>query len=299
MKKLSFLLVLLLVVGVGSVNAFPLWPGVGTAPGTRLEDDDLEFFEDKDGDNVISVGDVLYAALEFPQIIHKDAPFETYNTDTAGDELVAWLTIELKQITDLDLPEERWWFGEHDDGDAGTDDSIVKFYSGGALNFDSATDPTFAQAKTAVEDGSFLWSFSVTADTDTFYVFAPDALAISAGIAVNNPEAVRALSDSTTVGSINYALNQTGGDDIFSSIQLDFQKLFLASQNPLVMGPGDGLTDMTGSGAIQGGNGRTNAFSTSDAQVDLNPVPEPATLTLFGFSLLGMVAVIRRRSNIS
>lgn len=288
MKKLLGLIVSFLLIGSVNAFAFPLWNGSGTTAGTLFEDNDLDYFLNLVGDaDVIDVGDVMYSAIEFDGL--KQLPFgDTYDLSANDDELVAIAAIQLKGYTyDGNGDISSWIFGEYDDGDATTDDSMVKFYTGGAINFKINSNPTWAAAYAAITDGTFLWSFSVNdSDEDTFWVFNPlDPNADSISF-------VQGTSQSTKIGSLNYALVQTGGVDIFGSVRLDAVKTALASDYDGVTG--DGLVDMTGSGDILGADGLTHAFATSDIDSAVNPIPEPATLTLLGFGLLSLAYGSRR-----
>ena len=275
MKKLLILLAALLVLSVGSASAFPLWPGHPQQASTQFEDDNLDFWTDVDKDNLISKGDVLTSVIEFGQAFHfgpnyAQIPGDTVQLDRTVDDLVALSIIE---VLSVDAATGFMTFGEYQGG------AMVQFYTGGPIDLlisDGNLD--VATATAAVTDGTHLWDFSVTADADTFWNFTP----IDPTLA-NNPAEVKLLTPVTKVGTVNYALNQVWGNDIFNDI---LNPAFVAD---------DGLVDLIGSGDILGGFGLTYAFARSDIDVLLNPIPEPATLTLFGFSLLGLAFVGRRR----
>lgn len=266
-KKLTlFLTAVFLLISFGTASALPLYnnPNAGVA-GTKFEDDNLDYFEDNDNNGIISQGDVLYSAVEFTKILDiSGGGAPAYSTDLATDELVAWAEI---QVTSTVGP--AWTFGQNGAN------PMISVYTGGAINLDVlAGDPTLAQAEAAVKDGTFLWSFSITANPATFWAFTPidpDA---------DDPSVVATLQDAILVGAVNYQLDQVDGQDIFDPLNGTF-----------------GLVDLIGSGTITGGAGLNNgAFARSDIDATVNPIPEPATMALFGIGLLSIAAVGRRRN---
>ena len=69
LKKTSLALATLaFAFGTSYASAFSLYPGDESAGSTLLEDDDVDYFVDNDGDGLISVGDVLVAPFEFGAI---------------------------------------------------------------------------------------------------------------------------------------------------------------------------------------------------------------------------------------
>lgn len=293
--KVSFLAIvaMVLVLGTGVVQAFPIYPGIGLLGGAQFEDDNIDYFVDSDapgtpGYGLITVGDVLVSAVEMTKVIDVLPPGlgTTYNLNQPLDELVALAQIKVIPSLPGD-PAGRIRFGEVAPGVP-----MVEFFSGlGLANLDVATGPLMAAGTAAVTDGAPLWAFSITGDADTEWFFDP----ILAG--ANNPTAVSLLGPGSKVGSLNLALNQVAGVDIFN-LQA------ITGCAPGFFGClGDGLVDLVGSGDILGGLGfgydqlanPTAGFARSDADFVVN-VPEPAVISLLGLGLLGLGAVGRRRS---
>lgn len=290
MKKALLLVLMLFLLSLGNAFAysFPLYnSGITGVAGTQFEDDDLDYHLDLDGNNLISEGDVLIAAVEFTAVLDLFGGTPSYTLDKSIDELVALSIIEVDTIIG-----NQWTFKEWDTNFLTTNNSMIQVYSGGPTNLDLLTagaDPTLGDAISAITDGTHLWDFSITADLDTYWSFTT----LLAG--ADNPSTVAGLPSVTKLGVANYQLNQTWGDDIFDPI-------FGAVQND------DGLIDLIGSADILGGLGlryagydsqnplNIYAFARSDADAAVNPIPEPSTLLLLGTGFLGLAFTIRKRN---
>jgi hypothetical protein len=287
---------------VGNASALPLWPGYTDKAGTQYTDHDIDFWTDTNGTGKIDQTDVLTAVISFDKAYQLDSagnqisPYTPLNE--SKDELVALVTLQVKNVfTDGAMEMEQVG-----------NTPMVQFYTLGGSNIlgDAWSDSgalTLAQATAAVTDGTPLWQFSVTNDPDTFWIFQPVV-----GVPANDPSIVSTLPTDTTVGNINYALNQVGGSD-FNSIYNPLNYVSNENGTGYIAPGGDGLVGLTGTGTIQGGSGlglnpgdtgydpnATYAFARSKADVSLNPVPEPTTMALFGFGLMGLGLIGRRRS---
>ncbi len=275
----SFLGAVILFCSSSIAAAFPLFPGSGTSPGTLIEDDSLVFFENRDGNDIITPGDYVHMAFEANRIADILPPYSgnSYSLNSAADELVAWISL---QVIAVDNSSRTMAFGP-----IGST-PMLQFFSGGSANLNLLQDLSLAGALAATAEGTALWAFSVTDDLDTYWIYHGISEQFS------NPAAIKAAPSGTIIGDLYFSLNQVGGADIFDPTDNDMCAATICN--------GDGLAHLIGSASLHGGQNLANgAFSRVDADILLNPnaakIPEPATFTLLGIGLALIAAASQKK----
>jgi len=274
-KALSLVAALGFVLGSGAASALPLFPSQGTTPGTKFEDNNLDWFHDTDGGGGITVGDRLVSVLEFNDAYDILAPISpSVALNTAADELVAVVDITMTSVDG---------FGRLHFGPTGMTPMVSVYNLGSTTNLDIGTYTNCtseASCIAAVTDGTHLADFSIADADDEWFFTGIHPLALT-------PAQVALLPETTQVGVAQFALSLIGLSPInFLPQSIDCTVFACA---------GDGLTELVGNANLWGGggalgaNGATGAFSVSDTDVSVN-VPEPATLVLLGMGLLGVGA---------
>ena len=293
-KLFSIFLCCLLLLGVVSANAFPLYySGNDQNAGTMFEDNDLDFlveWTDTNSDGLasydeftqlpdteaIEVGSIILAAFEFDYLVdQRIGGGPGYDLDEANDELVGLSVIQVDTIS----PNGIWAMKQF------MNLPMLDIYSGGTTElFDAVNDdPTLSEAIDDILLGATAqWAFSIDSDLDTHWSFIVNPLFPGSA---TDQATVRAFGGATPVGWIDAVLNQVSGPDIFEQ-----WNVYGGGASP-----GDGYADLKGSGSILGGFPNQHAFGKSDFDVEVNPIPEPATMSLFGFGLLGLAYISRRR----
>jgi hypothetical protein len=271
-----------LTFGVGSASAsiLPIWQGYNLAPGTEYTDHDLDYYTPgaNNSSGNIQQGDILTSVLVFEDAYHlasngTNIYTQLLNQVQHGDTtntLVALVTLEVANVNGTTI-----FMGQNGNT------PMVQFYQDSTVSLEN--DPSLATAIADATNGTHLWDFSTTNNPNTFWRF--DGLS-SASL---TPSIIQGVDSGALVGTVNFALDEVDGLGRFAPMFYNADSFYNTSAT-------NSLVDMYGHATISGGGGLTGAFANSNAQTYLNPVPEPTTMALFGFGLMGLGLIGRRRS---
>jgi hypothetical protein len=286
---------------VASANAafVPLPSGIAV-----LEDDNIEFVRDSDGnlktDGALVVGDTLWAFITFDKV--QDI-FSNTITELGepGLELTGVSAIEIANIS---LQGVITFKPNATFGDTYGLGAMAALYSEAAGDFTTACNQTGGAAPFNIDDcmaeatSGTPWLTAGFADADDFWIATPDAVF---GANLADISLASAAGATSKLGVANYALSIIDGTN---NTGYEFNEQYSAGSAALGYGTGPGLaddmTDIVGSGDILGGTGLTSPFfarSDFDFQLNVVPVPEPSTLAIFGIGLLATGAAARRRKS--
>jgi len=292
LKSITYATALAAAMASSAAQALPTLPSAGS-----FEDDDKEYVRDSTGalktSGSLAVGDTLHSVVNFGAIKNPDA--STFATLGAGNAVYGVSVIEIKAITGgvaLFGPNAAF------EGAYGAGAMIALFRSGTPLDLGCLTA---AVCEGGAAGGATFGAPYLTlgfGDTDDFWFaggVAPFTIATDLGT-------VATLAASTKVAAVNYGLsvlsNATGYTFDFQSCPLC--TFYNATYEGDFVGGGiggNGQTHFIGSGDVLGGVGLAGEYlARSDFDFDFKRIPEPGTLALFSFGLLGLGNTARRRT---
>jgi hypothetical protein len=303
LKTASIITALAFAMGCTTASAFSLYTGDATFPGTQLEDDDVHYLIDNDGDHRISEGDVLVGTLEIKQIIDILPPISGSSPQFLNMDLDELTGLSTLLVSEIDRANERIIFGQ--DGST----PMLAFYSdtGTGVDLDVTNCGLRADCVSAATDGAGLWaSFSIDPlDPDTGWFFDP---IVSLENALD-PTIIAGALQTAEFGTANFALNLVTNNTGYDLAQFDMGGI----QCLILFGgvcPDDGFVSLTGSTDILGArnynqvydavNNPDGAFARSDADFALNPqvIPVPAAVWLFVSGFIGLIGIARRKKSV-
>lgn len=273
-----------LMLAATSVHAafVPLPPGIAV-----LEDDNIEYVLDANGQlktsGALVVGDRLRAVVTFTAV-RDGANQEFIGLGEPGLELTGISEIE---IADINVATGVITFKPSASFEATYGaGAMATLFSQNPGDFDIGCNTiSIAACETAATNGAH-WLTAGFGDLDDFW-YASSVYPFN--LASASIEAVAGAAATAKVGAANYGLSI-----LANSTGYMFNQQFsdVAAALP---GGDDSMVDIVGSGDILGGAGLSNGFfARSDFDFQLNRIPEPGTIAVFGMGLLALGFGVRR-----
>lgn len=278
-----------IVIGTALVTALASSAAVGAPqfffPTTNFEDQDVERVVGDDGDGILEIGERLRGVFEIDRTAGNlvgQGP-----ASILPDELTGVFELEVVGKTDIDGNGLfDFSFGPVAGGVNGLGAGVVAaFWLDGAPDLSVFPDcGTIAACETAATNGALWLTVGFAGDLDEGW---------NADEANDNFALINTLPAANVFGTVNFALSV-----FFNGTGQSLGLQPCANPSTCFDGVGDNMTQLTGSGTINGGLGLLEHDARSDFDFALAPqVPEPASLALFAVGLLGMGVTFRKKRN--